>query len=294
MKPILFKVPRLTGETVRVEYWDMHFFYDPMHYHEECQLTYIIEGEGMLYMGSSVKNFKAGDVFLLGKNVPHVLRCNEEYRNGKSELRARAISVFFSLDNLISICNYIVESDALQKLLSYSNFGIKINGDFTANLFNEMKELLNLNGFNKVLEFLKILNRISQSEELTFISPQSIPIHSVVRDEPNIKNVYEYILKHSREKIMLSDVASIVHLSPSAFCRFFKTRTQKTFSRFLIEVRIGDVCRLLMEGKHNTTECAYLCGYNNISNFHRHFKNVVGMTTSQFKKSRERSVQYTA
>lgn len=108
-------------------------------------------------------------------------------------------------------------------------------------------------------------------------------IEKISRPALRINKVYDFIIANSRKKITLTTAAAIVNLSTSGFCRFFKLRTQKTFSRFLIEVRIGDACKLLAEGKNNTTECCYICGYNNISNFHRHFKAVTGMTTTNFK-----------
>lgn len=284
MNPIHFKIPRLVGESIRVESWDMQYFYNPIHYHEECQLTYIIEGEGILFVGPTSGKFKPGDVFLFGKNLPHVLRCNEEYHKKNSNLHAKAISIFFSADMLSSIFKNIPESYTLEKLLNYTIFGVKTSPPLNEEIFTSMKNLLKLKGFDRVLEFLYIFNKVAQSQDIKFISLDSIPINSVAETFQSINKVYDFIIANSREKITLSMVARIVNLSNSAFCRFFKLRTQKTFSRFFTEVRIGDACKLLAEGKFNTTECCYICGYNNISNFHRHFKSVTGMTTTEFKK----------
>ncbi|HSF44410.1 MAG TPA: AraC family transcriptional regulator [Chitinophagaceae bacterium] len=285
MNPIHFKIPRLVGESIRVENWDMQYFYNPIHYHEECQMTYIIEGEGILFVGPTSGKFKPGDVFLFGKNLPHVLRCNEEYHRKNSSLHARAISVFFSADTLTAIFKNIPESYALEKLLSYTSFGIKVNPPLNKEIFTSMKKLLTLKGFDRMIEFLQVFNKVAQSPDLKFISLDSIPLHSVAENVQSINKVYNYIIANSREKISLAKAAALVNLSSSAFCRFFKMRTRKTFSRFLIEVRIGDACKLLAEGKYNTTECCYICGYNNISNFHRHFKAITGMTTTEYKKN---------
>ncbi|MBK7651300.1 MAG: cupin domain-containing protein [Flammeovirgaceae bacterium] len=94
MEPIYFKVPILSEETIRVEHWDLDHFYNPMHFHEECQLTYIIEGSGNVFVGSTVEKFQTGEAFLFGKNLPHVLRSSEEYYLNNPTLHAKAISIF--------------------------------------------------------------------------------------------------------------------------------------------------------------------------------------------------------
>lgn len=85
------------------------------------------------------------------------------------------------------------------------------------------------------------------------------------------------------ESIKLKEVADIVNMTPTAFCRFFKMRTNKTFSGFLIDVRINQACKLLTDGNSNVMETYIACGYNNSSNFHRHFKRNTGYTPREFK-----------
>lgn len=87
MEPVHFKVPIIKGESIRVEHWDFDHFYDPIHFHEECQLTYIIEGHGNLFVGPTVAKFQAGEAFLFGKNLPHVLRNGEQYYMNNPKLR---------------------------------------------------------------------------------------------------------------------------------------------------------------------------------------------------------------
>ncbi|WP_416171515.1 helix-turn-helix domain-containing protein [Algoriphagus boritolerans] len=66
---------------------------------------------------------------------------------------------------------------------------------------------------------------------------------------------------------------------------FLNIKVKKTFSRFLIEVRIANACKLLFQDDFNASECCYSCGYNNLSNFHKHFKSVTGMTPLEFRKN---------
>jgi AraC-like DNA-binding protein len=91
-------------------------------------------------------------------------------------------------------------------------------------------------------------------------------------------------MQHHQEKISLKEISSLINMAPTAFCRYFKLRTLKTYSQFLIEVRISKACKMINEKSSNVSEACYSSGYNNISNFHRHFKNVTGMTPSKFRR----------
>jgi AraC-like DNA-binding protein len=83
---------------------------------------------------------------------------------------------------------------------------------------------------------------------------------------------------------MLDDIAKVAHISPHAFCRYFKSKTKKTFSRFLLEVRTGHAAKLLAETHKSIAEVCYDSGFNNFSNFNRHFKAIIGRTPLAHRK----------
>jgi transcriptional regulator GlxA family with amidase domain len=91
------------------------------------------------------------------------------------------------------------------------------------------------------------------------------------RDEDRVNRVVQYIQKHLDETIYLESLAELVHLSPGAFSRFFKTRTGKTVPGFINELRIGRACRLLAETDLPVTSIALSCGFTNLANFNRQF-----------------------
>jgi AraC-like DNA-binding protein len=266
-----------------VEYWDLNFFFDPIHFHEDCQLTYILEGDGQIFIGDTISEFTKGEALFIGKNIPHVLRNYDNYYNN-SNLHARAISVFFSHDTLMKIFTLLPEANSLERLLNYSAYGIKLHGEVASQVYKSVDRMLNLKNFDCILELMSILNTISKAHDLRLISTTSIPLHSVSEDNKKITTVFEFVMANFHEKISLKEISSKVNMSPTAFCRFFKQRTLKTFSNFLIEVRIGNACKMLAVGDYNTTQCCFSSGYNNVSNFHRHFRRVTGMTPSEYKQ----------
>ena len=282
MDAIYFKVPRLLEETVRVEFWDLPYFYEPIHFHQECQITYILEGQGTIIVGSEIGDFTEGDLFFLGKNIPHVLRHDERYYQDNSKLHAKAISIFFLESTFRKIFDEIPETNGLDNLLSQSKYGIHVSLEEAVKIAPLIKRIKNEGGVNKLLSFLAILNMIAKCKKAELIST-SIPDVYGKDENKKLNRVFCHIMSHFHETVKLDDVAELANMTPTAFCRFFKIRTNKTFSRFLIDVRINRACKLLSDGNSNVLETYSACGYNNSSNFHRHFKRNTGYTPREFK-----------
>jgi AraC-like DNA-binding protein len=100
-----------------------------------------------------------------------------------------------------------------------------------------------------------------------------------------MQSVFEYVMNNYHQNIELAAIASLSNMSKNAFCRYFKTRTNKTFFQFLIDVRIEYVSRLLPKN-HDIAivEISELCGYSNISNFNRKFKEIKGVSPLSYMK----------
>ncbi|MES1223584.1 MAG: AraC family transcriptional regulator, partial [Bacteroidota bacterium] len=103
-------------------------------------------------------------------------------------------------------------------------------------------------------------------------------------DKERIKTVFEYTFNHYNEKITIDDLAALLNMTRESFCRYFKSKTKKTYVQFLMEVRIGYACRLLVEDEKNVAEISYDCGYNNISHFNHQFKFITGKKPVEYKR----------
>ena len=96
--------------------------------------------------------------------------------------------------------------------------------------------------------------------------------------------VYDFIMAHFRQPIKLQEVAQIANLTPPSFCRFFRSRTRKTFSTFLNEVRVGYACKLMSEEHLNISDICFQSGFNNLSNFNRQFKKIINKSPLKYRK----------
>ena len=104
------------------------------------------------------------------------------------------------------------------------------------------------------------------------------------RDNDRMDRIFKYVFNNFKEEISLSAIANIAGMNIQAFCRYFKTRTQKSFTQFVNEIRIGHACKLLSAPEETITSIAFECGFNSVSNFNRFFKEIKGMTPREYRK----------
>jgi AraC-like DNA-binding protein len=282
MDPVYFKVPRHEEESVRVENWDQPKFYEPFHYHEECQLTLILSGSGTAFLGNSMVEYSEGDLFFMGENLPHVLKSDQVWSSG-SHLGVRAISVFFSLKTITSILNEVPEAREVNKLLDNSAFGLRFKAASQQAIGSLMRTIGECSGFPRLISLLQIMNLFAafpNVEKLAELRPARLD----ATQHKNLNKVFDYVMSHYNQRITLEIVSELVFMTPNAFCRYFKKHTQKSFFSFLIEVRVNKACKMLQDEANSVSDSCYSSGYNNTSNFHRHFLRIMGLTPNEYKR----------
>ncbi|MCG8475350.1 MAG: AraC family transcriptional regulator [Cytophagales bacterium] len=283
-KPLLFKIPTSEKESFRVQLDDQAYFYDPLHFHPELQLTYIVEGTGTFFIGDHIQNFKAGDVILIGSNLTHVFRNEKAYYEEGSTLRAKAISVFFTETSFGEKFFSLPEAYLIKRLLQKSVRGLMFKKVARQKIASKMRVLYQKEGFDRMLYFLELLQEMARTEDIEFLSSIGYSRYLRESDSKKINDVFEFVLANFSKPIKLQEVADIANMSVTSFCRYFKLRTRKTFSLFLNEIRVGHACKLLKENQFNISEICYECGFNNISNFNRQFKAITDFTPTEYKK----------
>lgn len=278
MKALSYKIPMTEEVSVRVQEDRMSHFFDRMHFHPEYQFTLIIKGFGNCLVGDQMVEFGEGDVFFLGSNLPHLFKCDDSFYQNP-DLGVYAISVFFRQETFGESFFALPELLEIKALLQKSSRGLLILG----NEKEQLKEMLlatpGKKKFERLQLLLTMLHICSQAEakELSNLNWLNI---GAERDD-RMGRVLQFLMDHYGQNIRLEEVAAIANLSHSAFCRFFKLRTGKTFVRFLNEVRIGIACRRLREENLSVSAIAYEVGFQNLSNFNRQFKQIVGKKPSE-------------
>src|SRR6218665_2211537 len=284
MKPHFHKVPSNTEQSFSIRHDIKPNFGTIWHYHPELELHYVIRGEGVRFIGDNVSNFTAGEVLLLGENLPHTWRCNQEYFQGNTDLQIEAIVMQFRPDCLGHEFLNLNEAYAIRKLYEKARKGLIIKGESAQQLKDLMHSALLASPLQRLIILLSILELLTESDETEMITAVNAFYQSNEMETVRLNNVCSYTLANYAKDIRLEDIAAIANLSTTSFCRYFKLMTHKTYNDFLTEIRVSHACRALVENRLSIEIICFESGFNNLSNFYRHFKNVKGITPLEYKK----------
>jgi AraC-like DNA-binding protein len=280
MKALPFKIPYGSKSSIKVDYDVMPHFYNTYHTHDELQIMLVIKGQGSAYIGDKILDFDEGDIYLLGQNLPHVFK--DKPSNG--ELEIESISIFFLKEFMGNGFLELPESRLLGTLIEESKRGIQIEGQLLENITENIWNIYNSDGLNRLLMLVDTLEQIAQSEDVSFISSPGYHKPRRLVDGQKINDVFDFMLANYSREVKLEEIAEIAHMSATAFCRYFKHHTRKTYSRFLNEIRVGQACKMLVDDKLSISNICYDSGFKNISNFNRQFKKISGFTPSEYQK----------
>jgi len=260
-------------------------YFDPnWHFHPHYQIFTVLEGSGTRFIGDDIRHFEAGDTVFLGPNIPHLWRSDRAYFESDNEQKTHGIVVYFTEDFLGNTFFQQPEMRTLKQLLEKSQRGLDITGYTRLAVKKSLMGLVENEGFGAILQLLSTLHNLSESSEVSYITSAGYVNTHKISETERMQKVHEYVMKHFKGEIRLNEVATLTHMSEAAFCRYFKSRTNKTFSDFVSEIRIGYACKMLIEEKFSVTQICYESGFNTVSNFNRQFKKLTNKSPLQYQK----------
>jgi len=287
LKPVLEKVEPEFGSS-----FVMRSFSDPKnklrplwHYHPELELVYIEEGRGKRHIGNHISYYEDGDLLLIGSNLPHY-GFTPVLNDPNKEILIQVDEMCFG-NNFLNM----VETSSIQNIFDTSQLGISFHGETKAQVGQHLKAMFEMTSFQKLIELIKIFHILSLSDEHTILNVMGPSLQVKGDDNQRIDTVYEFVRDHFSKKISVDQVANEVNMTVPAFCRFFKTTTNKTFVQFLNEYRVAHACDLISTQSNSIMDIAFECGFVNLSNFNRAFKKITGKSPSAFRREKTRVVK---
>ena len=278
MKIFPFKIPK-SGEEPLIYQEDREIiFYDKLHQHEDIQISFIEKGEGAIFAGDTISHYKEGDILIIGSNLPHVFR-SDVRENEFSIMR----TLFFTMNSFGKDFFSLTTFKSIQPFIDSSKNGFIIH-DAPKKITKSFKKLNNADNYERFILFLEILKWLSYNEKEQ-LSNYLYEKKITDNESKRMQTVFEYVMTNFHKNVTLDEIASIANMTKNAFCRYFKVRTNKSFFQFLIEVRIERASKLLAnDNELSVLEIAELCGFNNISNFNRKFKEIKHTSPLQYRK----------
>lgn len=267
-------------ESFTIREFDREGFSAPLHYHPEYELTLITLGQGKRFAGSDMAIFETNDLVLLGPDLPHCWKLDTS-----KNTKAGSIVIQFSPDFLGDHFFKTPEATGIAGLLKRSDYGISFTGKIQEQVKKEMLKIqLEKNSFKRLIIFLEILHSLSQSKEYRLLNKKSNSVDNFDSNKERILKVFAYIVDHFKTDISLNKASAIIGMTPTAFCKYFKKATQKTFMETVIDYRISFATQLLVQTDNTISTICYESGFGDISHFYKTFTARTKMSPFHYRK----------
>lgn len=283
MSVLYEKISFPSGSSIRARDINRQHFTFPLHLHDELELNYILDSYGTRFAGDSVEYFQSGDFVLLGSQLPHTWQNHEKFYANRSTLNVKAISIQFGT-NFIDLTASYPELMHISEMLKKSTRGIAFGNTAVQQNHELLVSLPKLEGFKKMIKFLELLDNLVKTSDYRFLASSSFADIKTDQSFKRITDTLEFISNNYQHQLSLDELSSRFHMSKSSFCNYFKRKTGKTVINYINELRISHACKLLTQSDKNILEIAYECGFNNISNFNRTFKTIIGKPPREYRK----------
>lgn len=285
MQPLyLKKKTQSEVSSFQINHAKVPYMYDKWHFHQELELNWIIHGTGTRFVGDSIQKFNHNDMVLIGQNLPHVWKNESQYYQGDPNIYADVINIHFLPDILGDAFLGLPELQHVKELFQRAEKGIRYHGITCKRVGKLLLKIAENRGTkNQILILLEILELLSRSHEYQELSSSGFMNHYHPSHNSRINKIYAYVMNNFQSKMILAEVAELAHMNTSAFSRYFKKATKKNFVQFLNEIRVGYACKLLIDDDLSIAQIGYQCGFNNLSNFNRQFKKIIGISPKAYK-----------
>lgn len=287
MKILPFKIAKPVYQSVWVQNEKLPHLYDILHQHIEFQITLIKKSTGNIIVGNQIVAFQPGDIFVLGSGLPHALRNDPVYYQNDTDLFAHAISIYFETEVFGASFWNLPETQSLKEYIRLADRGIHYPAAFHGEEAGIIEAISEEREIRRLTLLLDLLTRLSESGNEKILTTEGAYNKLNETDEKRLDAVFRFTLNEFHRPINLEEVAGVSNMTVNSFCRYFKTRTRKSYVNFLTEYRIGQACKLLQQEEVSISEICYRVGFGNLSNFNRKFKVMNGCTPNEFRRKQE-------
>ncbi len=252
------------------------------HAHEEYELHLVVETRGKAFVGDFIGDFKAGDLFMTGPNLPHNWITDQVYSN---PVDIRDMLIQFSHESVQKLAEGFPEFSQVLQLLQLAESGIFFEGFNPTFARGHMESIRDNTGAERILAFVRFLVRLNEHAEKKTLSITKLIQPEGGSKHARIAQVVDHITKNFYESFTVARAAEMANMTEITFSRNFQTVTGHSFVDFLNRIRIGQACAMLYASDEQITSIAQEAGYKNLANFNRHFLKVRGMTPSEYRET---------
>jgi AraC-like DNA-binding protein len=252
----------------------------PWHFHTENELILALHCPGYRMVGDDLTELEAGDLVLLGSNLPHIWQ-RDGGRPGQP-VPVHILIVQFEENFLGRDFWKLPAAPALRQLLKRASVGLQFTGKTRERVARLMSDMRAASSLRRLALFLTALEALASSTEARAIASPGYTTELSPFNQGRMERVLRFINERLDQPIRMGEAARLAGLSEGAFSRFFRLHSGRTFPTFVNQLRIGRACRLLAESGNKITDIAFACGFTNQSNFNRQFQRIKAITPREF------------
>jgi AraC-like DNA-binding protein len=247
------------------------------HFHPELELVYVSEGSGRRHIGQHLSYFNDGDLLLIGSNLPHFGFTDRLTGNASETI------VQMNPDFLGQGFFQIPEMNSVSQLFEKAKMGITFHGNTKDETGTKLKHLAKARPYDKILHLLEILGDLADSEEYTLLNSEGIALEVNPQHNDRMNAIFDHVRKNFKTQITLDEIADLANMTIPSFCRFFKKKSGKNFTKFVNEYRLVHASKLLLEEPTSISQVCLECGFNNFSHFNKEFRLFTGRSPSSYR-----------
>jgi AraC-like DNA-binding protein len=283
-QPIFQHIYLPDKETYNILNVDRPYFIVPWHMHPEIEIMSIVKGQGTRFVGDSVESYKEGDLVIMGSNLPHCWKSGPSHYEEETKYHTKAHVILFNETSFGKDFFNLSELKGIRELFDRAGRGICFTGKTSKHISDKIEKAYLKKGVERFIAFIAILNDMANSTEYRLLVSTGYSTSLIESDMLRLNKVFDYLTINFSKQIRLDEVASLACMSSTAFCRYFKSHTNKSVIQFLNELRVGHAKKLLIETNENIGNIHFVCGFVNASNFYEQFRKITSCSPLEFRK----------
>lgn len=279
MKSFIEQIDTGRDSSIKVKTYTQQWIDVPLHHHPEHEIVYIQKGEGKLFLADLEEHFISGDLFFIRGSIPHLFE-DAAMRTGiKRQSKVTVVQYRQSLFESLYALPEFREVGRLERMIDY---GIRLKS--TPAMKKYLASLEKQNGLLQFNALIALLNEIVQNKTARYITSVKLPRVANSVAYLRLQKMHGFLGTYFSREVTVEEVASLLHLNKTSFCRFLKIETGKTFSEHLNSYRIQHACMLLRNSAESVQGICYDCGFNNAAYFFRQFKKLQGVAPLEYRR----------
>jgi AraC-like DNA-binding protein len=260
------------------------------HFHPEVELIQFHRGSGMQFVGDSILPFQANDVVLVGANLPHYWRFDDQYLHEDATDAPFTTAAHFTETFWGAAFLNLPENQHIKALLYQAQRGVLLRAAAAKPMHACMHQLPLATGTRRIMALLDCLLTLAASPDLTLLASEDFGYDTTDVEDERLNKVYHHTLANFRGRITLTEIADVAGLARNSFCRYFKTRMGKSYFRFLLEIRVSNAQKLMSTSSLSIKELGRESGFGNSADFHKNFKQLTGKTPFVYQREVQQQV----